>query len=97
MAITGVSMPLFNTPSMVLLQEKVEADFMGRVFGVLGMVSSAMMPLGMLIFGPIADVVKIEWLLIGTGILLFFQSFLLIGSKELVEAGKPKESGKEFA
>ncbi|MDF2613850.1 MAG: transporter [Clostridia bacterium] len=90
MGIIGVSMPLFHTPSTVLLQEKVEADFLGRVFGVLGMISSSMMPLGMLIFGPMADVVQIEWLLIGTGICMFIQSFFLIGSKDLVEAGRPK-------
>lgn len=89
MGIVGISMPIFNTPSMVLLQEKVEGDYLGRVFGVLGMISSSMMPLGMLIFGPLADVVKIEWLLIGTGILLFIQGFFLMGSKVLMEAGKP--------
>lgn len=92
MGIVGISMPIFNTPSMVLLQEKVEGDYLGRVFGVLGMISSSMMPLGMLIFGPLADVVKIEWLLIGTGILLFIQGFFLMGSKVLMEAGKPKEN-----
>lgn len=91
MSLVGISIPFFNTPSTVLLQEKVEADYLGRVFGVLGMISSSMMPLGMLIFGPISDVIKIEWLLIGTGILLFIQGFFLIGSKDLVDAGKPKD------
>ncbi|MEA4847461.1 MAG: MFS transporter, partial [Clostridiaceae bacterium] len=43
---------------------------------------------GMLVFGPAADVVKIEWLLIGTGFLMFLQGFFLVGSKDLVEAGK---------
>ena len=89
MGIVGIAMPIFNTPSTVLLQEKVEGDYLGRVFGVLGMISSSMMPLGMLIFGPIADVIEIEWLLISTGILLFIQGFFLIGSKVLMEAGKP--------
>jgi len=46
--------------------------FLGRVFGVLGMISSSMMPLGMLVFGPIADGIRIEWLLIGT---VFYYSF----------------------
>jgi DHA3 family macrolide efflux protein-like MFS transporter len=78
-----------------LLQEKVEADFLGRVFGVLGMISSSMMPMGMLIFGPVADAVRIEWLLIGTGVLMFIQSFFLIGSRDLVEAGRPKYSNNE--
>ncbi|MDF2545146.1 MAG: transporter [Anaerosolibacter sp.] len=90
MGIVGIAMPFFNTPSTVLLQEKVDPDYLGRVFGVMGMISSSMMPLGMLVFGPMADVIQIELLLIGTGFLLFIQSFFLIGSKDLVEAGKPK-------
>ena len=89
MGLVGIAMPIFNTPSMVLLQETVEGDFLGRVFGVLGMISSTMMPLGMLLFGPLSDFIKIEWLLIGTGSLLFIQGFFLLGNKVLIEAGKP--------
>jgi len=89
MGVTGIAMPLFNTPSTVLIQEKVEADFLGRIFGVFGMIASSMMPLGMLLFGPLADIIKIEWLLIGTGLLLFIQGFFLLGNKILIEAGKP--------
>jgi DHA3 family macrolide efflux protein-like MFS transporter len=89
MGVIGIAIPMFNTPSTVLLQEKVEPDYLGRVFGVLGMISTSMMPLGMLVFGPISDFVPIEWLLIGTGILMFVQGFFLLGSKVLIEAGKP--------
>ena len=78
-------------PSAVLLQEKVEGDFLGRVFGILGMISSTMMPLGMLLFGPLADIIKIEWLLLATGLLLFIQGFFLLGNKVLIEAGMPAE------
>ncbi len=87
MGIIGLSMPFFSTPSNVLLQEKVEGDFLGRVFGVVTMVSTSMMPLGMLIFGPIADIIAIELLLIGTGIALFLLALFLLFSKELVKAG----------
>lgn len=89
MGLAGIAMPIFNTPFTVLLQEKVEADFLGRVFGVLGMISSTMMPLGMLLFGPLADIINIEWLLIGTGLLIFIEGFFLLGNKVLIEAGKP--------
>lgn len=91
MGLSGVAIPLFNTPSTVLLQEKVEEDFLGRVFGVLGMISSTMMPLGMLVFGPLADLIKIEWLLIGTGLLMFIEGFILLGDKALIEAGGNSE------
>lgn len=86
-----ISFPIFNVPSTVLLQEKVEGDYLGRVFGVLSMISSVMMPVAMLVFGPLADIVRIELLLIVTGILLFIQAFFLIGNKVLVEAGKPDQ------
>lgn len=70
MALVGLAMPMMNTPATVLLQQKVEDEFLGRVFGVLSMISSSMMPIGMLIFGPLSDFIRIEWMLVGTGILM---------------------------
>ncbi len=87
MAGSGISMPFFNTPATVMLQERVEADYMGRVFGVLGMIASIMMPLGMLVFGPIADVIRIEYMLVGSGILILIEGFLLIRSKAILKEG----------
>ncbi|MDQ0228109.1 MFS transporter [Metabacillus niabensis] len=89
MAIFGVAMPIFNTPANVLLQERVEENYLGRIFGVLGMISTSMMPLGMLIFGPIADIIKIEWLLIGTGLFILVLTVFLMRNRTLVESGKP--------
>jgi DHA3 family macrolide efflux protein-like MFS transporter len=88
MGIMGLTMPLFNTPSTVILQQKVDQDYLGRVFGVLNMISSSVMPLAMLFFGPLADVIKIEIMLLVTGILMFFLSFFLIRSKVMLDAGK---------
>jgi DHA3 family macrolide efflux protein-like MFS transporter len=91
MGVTGLVIPLFHTPATVLLQEKVEESFLGRVFGLFGMITSAVMPLGMLVFGPLSDTVAIEWLLVGTGILMLAVSALLLGSKSLVKAGLASE------
>lgn len=88
MAVVGLAMPMMNTPSTVLLQQKVEEEFLGRVFGVLSMISSSMMPLGMLIFGPLSDYFKIEWMLIGTGVLMIMETILLLGNKVLIEIGR---------
>ena len=85
----GVAMPMANTPTTVLLQEKVDQNYMGRIFGVFGMISTSMMPIGMLIFGPLSDVIEIEWLLVGTGLLTVILSLFFVGNKRLVEAGKP--------
>ncbi|AZK47539.1 MFS transporter [Paenibacillus lentus] len=89
MAVFGVAMPIFNTPTTVMLQEKVDENYLGRIFGVFGMISTSMMPIGMLIFGPLADVMKIEWLLIGTGMLMLVLTTFFIRNKRLVEAGMP--------
>lgn len=89
MAIFGIAMPVFNTPTTVLLQESVEENYLGRIFGVFGMISTSMMPAGMLLFGPLADVVEIEWLLIGTGLLTMVLTFFLANNKVLIDMGKP--------
>jgi DHA3 family macrolide efflux protein-like MFS transporter len=88
MAAMGLSFPLWNAPFTVILQTTVETAFMGRVFSVFSMVSSTMMPLGMLVFGPVADRVSINILLVGTGIVITLLAIPLITSKTLREAGR---------
>lgn len=88
MGFLGLTMPLFNTPSTVILQQKISPDYLGRVFGIFSMIHSSMMPLGMLLFGPLADLVKIEWLLMITGLMILLMSIFLIKSKSMLEAGK---------
>ena len=97
MGLFGVTMPVFNTPAMVLLQQKVEENYLGRVFGVMSMISSIMMPLGMLVFGPLADVIRIEWLLVGTGGVLAVVSFFFAANRTLVAAGEPPAAVAEGA
>jgi DHA3 family macrolide efflux protein-like MFS transporter len=87
MGLLGLSMPLYHAPSMVLLQTTVEPAFMGRVISVFTMVSSTMMPLGMIVFGPFADVVSIDLLLIITGLLVALLTIPMVASKTLRDAG----------
>lgn len=88
MAIVGIAIPMLNTPFTVLLQVNVEPDYLGRVFGVLTMISSSLMPLGMLVYGPAADFIKIKWLLLATGVLMFVECFAMLRNKVILEAGK---------
>lgn len=98
MGLAGIAAPLISTPAQVILQEKVDSAYMGRVFGVFSMISTSMMPAGMLIFGPIADVVPIERLLVGSGALFALLALWLAGSRALREAGKPSEpTGRQAA
>ncbi|MFT4104737.1 MAG: MFS transporter [Lacrimispora sp.] len=88
MLVCGATMPLFNTPSMTLLQSKIDPDKMGRVFSVMMMFSGLAMPLGMAVFGPLSDIVRIEWLLIGTGVVIFASGLALLRAHSLIEIGK---------
>ncbi len=63
----GLAVPAFSTSATTLLQETVEPERQGRVFGFVGIVMSVAMPLGMAVLGPLADVVSVEILLIVTG------------------------------
>ena len=82
-------MPFFNSPSTVLLQEKVPPEIQGRVFSLVGIVVSASMPVGMMVFGPISDVIRVELLLIVTGALITVMALFMFGDKQLIQAGKP--------
>jgi len=89
MAIMGITMPLFNTPFTVLLQQKVDERYLGRVFSVFTMISSSVMPLSMLLFGPLADTMRIEWMLLATGLLMLIEAVFMLRNKRLIRAGLP--------
>jgi DHA3 family macrolide efflux protein-like MFS transporter len=90
MGFIGLIMNLFNAPMMAALQTNVDAAYMGRVFSVLTMMSSVMMPLGMVLWGPLSDYVAIDYLMIGTGIVVFLMGFIFIFDKVLLAAGVAK-------
>ncbi len=56
--------PIANTMFLTILQTKVPAETQGRVFSIVISIAAAVTPLGMLISGPIADLVGIYLLFI---------------------------------
>lgn len=74
----GLAVPAFSTAAMTLLQETVEPERQGRVFGFVGIVMSVAMPLGMVILGPLADVIAVELLIIGTGAAMIVMGVLAV-------------------
>lgn len=89
MGLFGVALPLYNTPATVMLQERVEPAFLGRVFSVMSMLSTSLMPLSMLLFGPLAEVVSIERLLQVTGVLVLILGLLAPWHRRLMAFGAP--------
>ncbi len=51
----GVTNPIINGPFFALLQSRVEPDMQGRVMSLVGSATAAMMPLSLIVAGPLAD------------------------------------------
>jgi DHA3 family macrolide efflux protein-like MFS transporter len=64
----GLLVPLFSAPFMTLVQETVEPEMHGRVFSYVGIVMALATPIGMLVFGPLADVISVQLLLVIGGV-----------------------------
>jgi DHA3 family macrolide efflux protein-like MFS transporter len=88
MGFLGLTVPITNTPVLSILQTKIDPEYMGRVFSFYTMMSSITMPLGMLVFGPLADAVSIDILLIITGLAAVAEAIFIAFDKTVVNAGR---------
>ncbi len=88
MTVFGIALPFLNTPGTVMLQEHVDGDYLGRTFSILSMLSSSVMPLSMLIFGPLADQIDIDILLIVSGAGMVAIGFSGLFIRRLLAAGE---------
>lgn len=91
MGVVGLVVPLLSAPSLVLLQEKVSEAYLGRVFGVATMFGNLVIPMGMAIFGPLADYLAITDILIFTGFVMIIVALLAFRDNVVIEAGEPIE------
>lgn len=65
MLVAGVMMSLANGPIMAIFQASVAPAMQGRVFTLVGSVSTLMMPIGLALSGPLADVIGVRaWYII---------------------------------
>jgi DHA3 family macrolide efflux protein-like MFS transporter len=90
----GLLVPLFSAPFMTLVQETVEPEMHGRVFSYVGIVMAMATPVGMAIFGPLADVVSVQILLILAGIvtvLVMTVAVLLPSGRAAIAAAKEQK------
>ena len=69
-----------NGPIMAMLQATVAPDMQGRVFSLTTALTTAMVPLGLLVAGPVADAFGVQsWYLLagGVGVLMGAAGFFL--------------------
>ena len=72
--LVGFMTPMTMGPFFAVIQSSVEPDMQARVFSLLSSVGTGIVPLGLMIAGPVADRVGIQaWFLLG-GILCVFMA-----------------------
>jgi DHA3 family macrolide efflux protein-like MFS transporter len=92
MVFQGIVLPFYNTPTNVMIQEQVEKQYMGRVLSVMTMINSVAMPIGILIFGPLADLISIDSLMIGSGLAMIVFGMLYWLNQPMMRAGIKRSS-----
>lgn len=73
--LAGLMMPCYNTPINVFIQETVPQNLQGRIFGFMQISASCALPLGMVIFGPLADIYSLQNIFIFCGILILLTTY----------------------
>lgn len=73
-AMIGITAPCYNAPITVSIQERVEPSMQGRVFSFMQISTSCALPLGMALFGPLADILPVQLLLITGGAVVIVYS-----------------------
>lgn len=90
MAVYGIALTMVQTASTTLLQENSAPDMMGRVFGLFGAMYSGFLPLGMVVFGPLADVVSMRGLMVVSGILLIMMAGTILFTRTFYQHSEVK-------
>lgn len=67
--VAGISLPIVNGPIHAVLQAVVEPDKQGRVFTLVSSLATAMTPLGLIIAGPVADAISVNFWFVIAGLL----------------------------
>lgn len=90
MATYGIALTMVQTAFTTLLQENTTPQMYGRVFGLYGAMFSGFLPLGMAVFGPLADTVSIRLLMVTSGIILLVMAATVMLNKSFYLRGQPR-------
>ncbi len=94
MFLVGVMAPLINGSAQAILQATVRPDFQGRVFTLMGSLSGAMIPLGLVLAAPVADLLGVRAWYVASGLIcaaMGILGFLLPALLRIEEDGPDEE------
>ena len=77
MFVYSIALTIIQTATTTIIQENAQESMIGRVFGLMGAMYSGFLPVGMAVFGPLADVLPLQWVMVGSGIALVLVTIYL--------------------
>lgn len=73
----GITSPCYNTPLTVSIQERVEPAMQGRMFSFMQISTSCALPMGMFLFGPLADIFTVQSIFLTAGLMVILVTSLI--------------------
>ncbi|MBT1181919.1 MFS transporter [Bifidobacterium sp. CP2] len=75
----GIAWGMCAAPMRTVMQSESDPSMVGRVFGLDTTLATLGMPLGMLIFAPLADLIPIAWVFVASGLLALPVAWYVLG------------------
>jgi MFS transporter, DHA3 family, macrolide efflux protein len=86
-AVVGFFIAISSPLLVGLIQEKVDPEYIGRVFSVFGLINTISLPLGMLVFGPLSDLYDISLIILLSGVGMVIIAIVPFFMKNLIKEG----------
>ena len=87
MAVYGVALTMVQTASTTLLQENSTPEMSGRIFGLFGAAYASFLPIGIVVFGLLADRTSMRLLMVVSGGLLILMASMMRLDKSFYQHG----------
>ncbi len=82
-AIMGLSVPFYSGVQTALFQEKIQPEYLGRVFSLIGSIMSLAMPIGLILSGFFADRIGINLWFLLSGMVIIGIAIVCLIMKEV--------------
>jgi len=87
MILSAAFLSMRAAPSMAMMQINVDRSYMGRSMSIFMMMATLNIQLGMMIWGPLSDIISLSWLLLASGIVIALLGIAIFFDKTLRKAG----------
>jgi len=93
--LVGMGLPLANGPLMAIMQATIPADKQARVFALDMAISISVTPIGLLVAGPLADALGVQWWYIAAGVVVIVMGAVMAFIPAVMRIEEQRQDGIE--